>query len=428
MSCCSKQGAGITTHGSTSIHIPAGFAKIFANPRVNWLSQSEPAPNLNDRIMYQPRGKVLGGTSSINGMVYMRGNRADYDEWVQRGCEGWGFDSVLPYFRRAEDNELGEDDFHRIGGPLHVSDPPRWELGHLLLKACVQAGIPHNPDFNGAGQDGAGYYQTTINAGRRWSTAAAYLRPARSRSNLIVLTRAHATRILIVDGKAVGVEFRTRDGLSTAYANGEIIVSAGVFGSPQLLLLSGVGPGQHLQNMGIPVVYHLRGVGSNLQEHFHLSCAWRIKRPLSMNVLHRSIPHQFMAGLKYMLRRSGPLASSGFYAGAFVRSDPRLERPDLQLHLIAWSGMRRSSKGIIPHPFPTFGISPVHLRPEGRGTVRLKGRDPLVQPEIRFNFLCSEYDVRAVLAGIRLARKIASQDALRDLVAEEVLPGETLER
>lgn len=405
------------------IHIPAGFAKTFVNPRVNWLSQSEPESNLNDRVMYQPRGKVLGGTSSINGMVYMRGNRADYDEWLQRDCEGWGFDSVLPYFRRAEDNERGEDEFHGISGPLHISNPPCSEMADLLLKACVQAGIPYNPDFNGAEQDGAGYYQTTTKSGRRLSTAAAYLRPAQGRSNLSVLTNAHATRVLIEDCKAVGIEFRTPEGLSTAYANGEIIVSAGAFGSPQLLLLSGVGAAQHLQDMGIPVIRNLPGVGANLQEHFHLSCAWRINRPLSMNVLQRSIPHQLVAGLKYMLYRGGPLASSGFYAGAFVRSDPRLARPDLQLHLIAWSGMRRSLKGIIPHPFPTFGISPVHLRPAGRGTVRLKSGDPLVQPEIRFNFLYSEYDIRAVLAGIRVARRIASQNALRDLIVEELLPG-----
>lgn len=405
------------------IHIPAGYAKTFVNPRVNWLSESEPEPNLNNRVMYQPRGKVLGGTSSINGTVYIRGNRADYDEWSRLGCEGWDFNSVLPHFRKAEDNARGADEFHGIGGPLHVSNPPEWELGKLLLEACAQAGIPSNPDFNGVEQEGSGFYQTTTKAGRRWSTARGYLRPAQSRSNLKILTDAHATRVLIEHGKAVGVEFRRSDGLSTAFANGEIIVSGGAFGSPQLLLLSGVGPGQHLQTMGIPVANDLPGVGSNLQEHFALSCAWQINRPLSMNHLRNSIPHQLVAGLKYILSHGGPLAGTGFYAGAFVRSDAKLERPDLQLHLIAWSTMSRSARKVIPHPFPAFSISAWHLRPDGRGTVRLKSRDPLAQPEIRFNFLHTRYDVQAIIAGIRVAREIASQSALKDLVVDEIFPG-----
>src|SRR5215472_10227439 len=222
------------------IHIPLGYHKTFNNPRVNWMFDSEPEPELNGRVMYQPRGKVLGGTSSINGMVYMRGNAADYDEWRQRGCEGWDFDSVLPYFRKAEDNERGASEFHGSGGPLRVSNQPyEWEIGRLLLDACLQAGIPRNPDFNGAQQEGAGYYQTTTKDRRRWSTAAAYLRPARGRANLVIETHAHATRVLFENGRAVGVEYRTPQGLRTARARGEVIVSGGVYGSPQLLQLSG---------------------------------------------------------------------------------------------------------------------------------------------------------------------------------------------
>ena len=190
------------------IHVPLGYARTFCNPRVNWMFDSEPEPNLNNRVMYQPRGKVLGGTSSINGMIYMRGNHADYDEWRQRGCEGWDYDSVLPYFRKAEDNERGASEFHGAGGPLRVSNQPyEWEIGKLLLQACIEAGIPRNPDFNGAQQEGCGYYQTTTNNRRRWSTAAAYLRPARKRPNLVVQTHAHATRVLIENGRAVGVEY-----------------------------------------------------------------------------------------------------------------------------------------------------------------------------------------------------------------------------
>lgn len=409
------------------IHIPAGYVKSIGDPRVNWLSQSEPEPTLNDRVMAEPRGKVLGGTSSINGMIYMRGNRADYDQWRQLGCEGWDFDSVLPYFRRAEDNQRGPSKFHGAGGPLRVSDPPReWELGKLLLKACLQAGLQYNSDFNGAQQDGAGYYQTTTKNLRRWSTAAAYLRPAQNRKNLTVLTNAHATRVLIEDGKAIGIEFCTPQGLSTAQAKGEVILSCGAIGSPQLLLLSGIGPGQHLFDMKIPVAHELPGVGANLQEHFSLSCAWRINRRLSLNILHRSTPHQLLAGLRYVLYRGGPLASNGIYVCAFVRSDARLDRPDLQLSMSAHSTLSRSPKGIVTHPFPAFSISPVHLRPEARGTVRLKSCDPFAQPEIRFNFLRSENDIRAVIAGIRAAREIAGQDALKDLIVEEIRPGASL--
>src|ERR1700693_5321373 len=227
------------------IHVPMGYAKTFIDPKVNWMFESEPEERLNNRTMYQPRGKVLGGTSSINGMIYMRGNHADYDEWRQRGCEGWDWESVLPYFRKAEDNERGASEFHGSGGPLRVSNQPyEWEIGKLLLEACVQAGIPRNPDFNGAQQEGCGYYQTTTSNRRRWSTAKAYLQPARQRSNLVVRAGAHATRVLIENHRAVGVEYHTPEGRRTARARGEIIVSGGAYGSPQLLLVSGLGPAQ----------------------------------------------------------------------------------------------------------------------------------------------------------------------------------------
>ena len=228
---------------------------------------------------------------------------------------------------------------------------------------------------------------------------------------------------MIENGRAVGVEFRTPQGLRIARANGEVIVSGGAYGSPQLLLLSGVGPAQHLHDMGIAVLRDLPGVGSNLHDHFNTYCAWRISRSLSLNVLHHSIPRQLVAGLKYVLYRGGPMSGNGLYVGALVRSDPSLERPDLQMNISAWSTIDRTRDGIISHPFPAFAISPVHLRPEGRGTVRLKSPDPLAAPEIRFNFLRSEYDMQAVIKGIRIARHIAAQQALKNLVVEEVLPG-----
>jgi choline dehydrogenase len=406
------------------IHIPLGYVKTFVNPKVNWMFDSEPEPNLNNRVMYQPRGKVLGGTSSINGMIYMRGNHADYDEWRQRGCEGWDWDSVLPYFRKAEDNERGDSEFHGGGGPLRVSNQPyEWEIGKLLLEACIQAGIKPNPDFNGAQQEGCGYYQTTTKDRRRWSTAAAYLRPARKRPNLIVQTHAHATRVLIENGRAVGVEYRSPQGLRTARASGEVIVSGGAYGSPQLLLLSGIGPAQHLQDMGVEVLHDLPGVGSNLHDHFNTYCTWRISRSISLNELHHSIPRQVVAGLQYALYRGGPMSGNGLYVGALVRSDESLERPDLQLNISAWSTIDRTRDGIISHPFPGFAISPVHLRPEGRGTVRLKSPDPLAAPEIRFNFLRSDYDMQVLIKGMRIARQIARQHVLQQLVMAETSPG-----
>ena len=229
--------------------------------------------------------------------------------------------------------------------------------------------------------------------------------------------------MLIENGRAVGVEYRTPQGLRTARARGEVIVSGGAYGSPQLLLLSGIGPAQHLQDMGIAVLRDMPGVGSNLHDHFNTYCAWRISRPISLNELHHSIPHQLVAGVQYVLWRGGPMSGNGLYVGALVRSDPRLERPDLQINISAWSTIDRTRDGIISHPFPAFAISPVHLRPEGRGTVRLKSPDPLAPPEIRFNFLRSDYDMQAMIIGIRIARKIASQQALKGLVVEEMLPG-----
>lgn len=408
------------------IHVPMGYAKTFVDPKVNWMFESEPEAELNNRTMYQPRGKVLGGTSSINGMIYMRGNAADYDQWRQLGNEGWDYDSVLPYFRKAEDNERGADTYHGAGGPLRVSNQPyEWEIAKALLDACKQAGIPPNDDFNGATQEGCGYYQTTTKDRRRWSTAAAYLRMARKRPNLVIQTRAHATRVLFKDGRATGVEFDTPRGRQVAHAGREVIVSGGAYGSPQLLLLSGVGPAQHLTDIGIQVVRDMQGVGSNLQDHFNTYCTYRLSRNLSLNALHYSLSHRLTAGAQYVFFRSGAMSGNGMYVGALVRSDQRLERPDLQFNISAWSTVDRTRDGIISHPFPGISISPVHLAPEGRGTVRLKTRDPLAPPQIQFNFLRSESDMRVMIAGVKIARSIARQKALRELVVEETAPGTT---
>jgi choline dehydrogenase len=406
------------------IHVPMGYAKTYVDPKVNWKFESEPEEELNGRTMYQPRGKVLGGTSSINGMIYMRGNSADYDQWRQLGNEGWDYESVLPYFRKAEDNERGPDEFHGSGGPLRVSNQPyEWEIAKVLLEACKQAGIPYNPDFNGAKQEGCGYYQTTTKDKRRWSTAAAYLSMAKSRANLTIQTNAHATRVLFEGSKAVGVEFRTPAGLQVARAGREVIVSGGAYGSPQLLQLSGVGPAQHLTDMGVSVVRDVPGVGSNLQDHFNTYCTYRISKNLSLNSLQYSLPRRLVAGAQYVFMRSGPMSGNGMYVGALVRSDKRLERPDLQFNISCWSTVDRTADGIISHPFPGISISPVHLAPEGRGSVRLKSSDPFAPPEIKFNFLRNESDMRVMIAGVRIARSIARQQALQRLMMGETAPG-----
>jgi choline dehydrogenase len=407
------------------IHIPLGYHKLFTHARYNWKFESEPVPGLNGRTSYQPRGRMLGGTSSLNGMVYMRGTPSDYDGWRQRGCEGWDFAGVLPFFKKAENQQRGASELHGVGGPLEVGDQGfQHKLVAALIAASVEAGLPRNADFNGATQEGVGRYQVTANAGRRCSAAVAYLRPARRRANLMVVPNAHATRILIAGGRAVGVEYRARSGLRTARCSGEVIVSGGVYGSPQLLLLSGIGPGAHLQEMGIPLVHELAAVGANLHDHFNSYVAFRCARPITLNDFAVSPMRKLAAGLQYALSRRGHLAGNGLYAGAFARSDPRFERPDLQLNFFLWSIDRRDGSGVHVHKFPGFSLSPVHLRPEGRGSVRLRSPDPLAPPSIRFAFLATAYDVEAMLQGMRLARRIAAQPALRPYVVAEVLPGE----
>jgi len=406
------------------IHVPIGYSRLFANPRINWMFESEPEPELEGRRMYQPRGKVLGGTSSINGMVYMRGNPADYDLWRQRGCTGWDWDSVLPYFKKAEDQERGPSETHGSGGPLRVSDQAiDWELGDRFISAAREAGLPANNDFNNGEQEGAGPFQNTTNRRRRWSTATAYLRPARRRPNLVIRTNAHATRIVVEDGRASGVEFLCDGAPHVARANGEIVVCGGVYGSPQLLQLSGIGSAAQLQQFGIPVVRDIPAVGADLQDHFYVRLAFRCTRPITLNDVANSPVKKLIAGLQYVLFQKGPLTSNGICAGGFARSDPRLERPDIQLNFSVWSFAERNNRGVVPHPFPGFTISAVHLRPEARGTVMLKSPDPLAAPEIRFNFLKSRDDIAALTAGMRLARKITMQPTLAPYVAEELLPG-----
>lgn len=406
------------------IHMPMGYAKLFANPQYNWMYESEPEPELKGRTLYQPRGKVLGGTSSINGMVYIRGHATDYDEWRQRGCTGWDWDSVIPYFKKAEDQERGPSEFHGVGGPLRVSNHPvRLKLAEHWVAAAIEAGLPPNDDFNTGEQDGAGHLQSTTNRRRRWSTSAAYLRPARKRPNLTIATNARATRVLLEDGRATGVTYVSNGETRTAPARGEVIICGGVYNSPQLLQLSGLGPGELLQGLGVPVVRDMPAIGNDLQDHFCIRVQFRCTQPLTLNDVANSPWRRAAAGLQYALFHRGPLASNGIAASAFARSDERLARPDLQLTFSAWSFAGRDRKGVHPHPFPGFSVSAVHLRPDARGDVRLKSPDPMAPPAIRFNFLRTSYDLQALTAGMRLVRKIAQQPTLAPLVAAELFPG-----
>jgi choline dehydrogenase len=406
------------------IHIPVGYYRLFTHETYNWRFESEPVAGLNGRTSYQPRGKMLGGTSSLNGMVYMRGTAADYDGWRQLGCVGWDYESVLTFFRKAENQERGEDEFHGVGGPLNVTDAHyKHEIIDAIIEAAVQAGIPRNRDFNGATQEGAGYYQATVGKGRRWSSATAYLKPARGRRNLVVKPNAHATRIVIENGRAVGVEFRTSRGMEMARAKGEVIVSGGVYGSPQLLLLSGIGPGDHLNEMGIEVTRDLAPVGANLHDHFNSYVAWRSTKTGTFNELRRSPFRKLAAGARYLVGRDGPMTAIATHAGILTRTDPRFDRPDLQINTYLWSIETRDRTGMHPHKWPGFSMSPVHLRPEGRGRVSLVSRDPLAPPRIDFKFMETAHDVDAMIRGVRLARKLAEQPALKPYIAEEVVPG-----
>ncbi|WP_232495261.1 GMC family oxidoreductase [Novosphingobium kaempferiae] len=403
---------------------PMGYPMLFTDPKVNWMFESEPEAQLNGRRMYQPRGKVLGGTSSINGMLYIRGNRRDYDHWRQLGCEGWSFEDVLPYFRKAEDQKRGPNAYHGVGGPLTVSDQPdRSEIAVAIVDAARQAGIPYNPDFNGAEQEGTGFFQTTTRNNRRWNTSQAYLTPARGRANLKVETGAHATRVLIEGGQATGIEYRTKAGLRTAKARREVVVCGGAFGSPQLLLLSGIGPAEHLRANGIAPLLDLPGVGANLMDHFYISLMFRCTKPITINELANSPLKQLKAGIDYVLFNKGPLASNGIYAGIFTRTDERQDRPNLQVNTNIWTVQSRTAAGMKAHPFPGFTMSPVHLNPRATGSVTLRGPDPLADPVIRQNFLTDRVDVEAMIAAVRIVRGVAAQPALAPYNAGEISPG-----
>ena len=407
------------------IHVPLGYSKLFRTKSVNWMYETTPQPELNDRQVYQPRGKVLGGSSSINGLLYIRGQQEDYHHWRQLGNVGWGWDDVLPYFLKAEQQERGADAYHGIDGPLPVSDQRETHpLCDAYIEAAVEMGHGRNPDFNGASQEGAGYYQTNSRNGRRISAAAAYLHPIRHRRNLVVMTRAHVTRVLFEGKRAVGVEWLQHGLRQRAEARAEIILSSGAINTPQLLQLSGVGPAALLQRHGIDVVVASEGVGANLQDHLQVRCIYRCTQPITMNDMLGSWMGQLRQGLRYVFQRKGPLTVSAGYGGGFFRSGLTGDRPDIQAHYIIFS---TNKMGDALHDFSGFTISSCQLRPESRGTIAIQSSDPLQPPLIDPRYLSAEADRIANVEGIKLLRKIMRAPALSHLVAEEIEPGPDIE-
>jgi choline dehydrogenase len=404
------------------IHVPLGYGKLFATPSVNWMYQSEPEPGLNGRSVFTPRGKVLGGSSSINGLVHVRGQREDFEEWARLGNTGWGYADVLPYFRKSEDQQQGEDAYHGVGGPLAVSAlPDRHQLCDAFIAAAAEIGIPRNDDFNGERQEGAGYYHTTARRGRRASCAVAYLRPARKRSNLRVETGALVTRIRFEGLRAVGVEYRLGGTTHTVSAQREVLLCGGSFNSPQLLQLSGVGPRTLLESQGIPIVLDAAGVGEALQDHFYVRTVWRCTQPITFNDDMATLAGRIGMGLRYALLRRGPLTVSAGYAGAFVRTRAEDSRPDVQLYLINFS---TDKMGTTLHRFSGFTASMSPLRPESRGCVRIRSANALEPPAIQYNFMATDNDRRTVIDGLKTIRRVIQASAMKPYVLAEHAPGD----
>jgi len=403
------------------IHVPIGYAKTMFNPVYNWCFKTEPEPQMNGREVYWPSGKTLGGSSSINGLIYIRGQHEDYEHWAALGNPGWSYRDVLPYFRKLEHNMRGESEYHGIGGPLWASDiVAKHELVEALIAAGGELGIPANPDFNGATQEGVGYYQLTTRRGFRCSTATAYLRPARGRSNLCIETGAQATRIAIERGRAAAVAYR-RDGRDvTATARREVILAAGALQSPQLLQLSGIGRADLLRNFGIPVVHELPGVGENLQDHLQARVIFRCTKPITTNDVLASKLRTLAMGMRYVLTRTGQMAIGINQGGMFARTDPALGRPDVQFHLATLSS---DMAGSPVHTFSGFTLSVCQLRPQSRGHVRIKSPDPLAAPAMQPNYLSAPHDRATIVRGVRLARKLAGTPALAPYVMGEYRPG-----
>jgi choline dehydrogenase-like flavoprotein len=402
------------------VHMPAGFAKM-TKGIASWGWSTVPQKHLGDRVLWFTQAKIVGGGSSINAQIYTRGNALDYDAWAQEGCTGWSYRELLPYFKRAEDNQRFVDEYHGTGGPLGVSMPTyTLPICDAFIRAAQEAGIPYNPDFNGKRQEGVGFYQLTQRNSRRSSASVAYLNPVRGRPNLTVKTGALVTRVLLERGRAVGVELVEGDGRPTPIrCDREVVVTSGAFGSPKLLMQSGIGPADHLRSVGVPVAHDLPGVGSNLQDHLDLFVICECTGDHTYDnyaKLHRTV----WAGLQYVLFRTGPVASSLFETGGFWYADPEARSPDIQFHLGLGSGIEA---GVAKLKNPGVTLNSALLRPRSRGTLRLGSADPAAAPLIDPNYWDDPYDRTMAIKGLRMAREIMSQSALAPYILQERLPG-----
>ncbi len=402
------------------IHIPVGYFKTLHDPKVDWCYRTEPDEKVAGRQIQWPRGKVLGGSSSLNGLLYVRGQREDYDRWAELGNEGWSYQEVLPYFKKSEDQERGASEYHGVGGPLKVSDLRlRRPIADYYIKAAQEIGIPYNEDYNGATQEGVGYFQQTAYKGFRWSTAKGFLRAAMKRPNLHVETHALTLRIVFEGKRAVGVEYLQGGERRVARARCEIVLAAGAIGSPHILQHSGVGPTDVLQRAGVPVLHALPGVGRNLQDHLQVRLVFKT-RERTLNDEVNSPIQKLWIGLQYMLSRTGPLTLAASQVAIFTRSSPEVDRPDIQFHMQPLSA---DKPGEGAHRFSAFTSSVCQLRPWSRGHIEIRSADPLVYPAIHANYLGDERDHPVVIGGVKVARRIAEAPALKPHIISEFVPG-----
>ena len=409
------------------IHLPIGYGKTMWSPTYNWCFHTDPVPEMNGRRIYWPRGKTLGGSSSINGLIYIRGQREDYDHWAAQGNEGWGHADVLPYFIKAEGNQRGATPVHGGDGPLKVSDiAVKHELIEAYIAGAQQIGVPRTGDFNGVEQEGAGYFQLNTHKGWRCSTAQAYLKPARKRSNLRIETDAFAAGLILDGRRAKGVRYRQGGVMKEAQCRAEVLLAAGSIQSPQLLQLSGIGGQGLLAKHGIPVVVDLPGVGENLQDHLQIRLTFECTRPITTNDQLNSWLGRFSVGMQWLLFRSGPLAVGINQGGCFMRAltdgagKGVAATPDIQFHVATLSADMAGGK---VHPFSGFTMSVCQLRPESRGHIRIRSTDPFEPPEMQPNYLATDLDRRTAVAGVKAARAIAAAPAMRPFVKREVKPG-----
>jgi choline dehydrogenase len=409
------------------VQMPLGYGKTFYDRRLNWGYRAEPDPGLDGQSDYWPRGRIVGGSGSLNAMVWIRGAHQDYDEWAAAGNTGWSFADVLPVFRAIEDNEAGADRWRGKGGPIHITDPTPMlhPLTRRFIEAGKQAGFRYNPDFNGETQEGVGIYQINTRGGWRCSSARAFLWPALKRKNLALITKAHVTRVLIEEGRATGIELRRGGRLFRLEAKGEVVLAAGAVNTPHLLQLSGIGRGEDQQAAGLPLIHESPAVGHGLQDHLGINYSYRA-RSESLNALLRSWWGKMMVGSDFLLRGRGPLSLSLNQGGGFVKSRPDLDRPNIQLYLQAISTMtgKVGTRPLLtPDPFPGFNLGLSSCRPSARGTILAKSPDPFAAPAIRPNAFGTEEDRRDMLEGVKLLRRLAAQPALAELIDEELAPG-----